>query len=410
MNRRLAHVLPLTLSPLLVACETIHAYPPATTPTTVAVAMAAVDGNVDLPRFPSISPDGSQIVFSWRGDLWKVASVGGSAVRLTTHPLDDLRSAWGRDGAHIAFDSNRDGFQNIFVMNADGTDIRQVTNTDRPLSLIGFGTDDAGDEVVTFDSVLEGDVYRSKRPYMVALAGGDLVRVHDAFGSTPSANAAGSAVLFTRGGYYYGWPRVGNRGAESMDVWMFERGDGSFTQLTEWEGNDGNAKWAGDAIIYMSDREFGNANLFRLSMPGGEGAAQQLTAFREDPVQHFDVSADGSTVVFVAWDTMYTIDLTNRQAQPVALTVNANEDEKDNYRIKSINRDVSEAALSPDGKVMAYVAYGDVYVRNLEEKSPTRHVTRSSSRERGIAWSPNGLKLYFVSDEDGTDSDRKSVV
>ena len=36
-------------------------------------------GLVDLPRYPSISPDGTQIVFSWRGDLWKVAAGGGGS-------------------------------------------------------------------------------------------------------------------------------------------------------------------------------------------------------------------------------------------------------------------------------------------------------------------------------------------
>ena len=44
----------------------------------------AAGGNVDLPRFPSISPDGNEIVFSWRGDLWKVPAASGQAVRLTS--------------------------------------------------------------------------------------------------------------------------------------------------------------------------------------------------------------------------------------------------------------------------------------------------------------------------------------
>lgn len=34
-------------------------------------------GEVGLPRFPSISPDGSELIFSWRGDLWRVSSEGG---------------------------------------------------------------------------------------------------------------------------------------------------------------------------------------------------------------------------------------------------------------------------------------------------------------------------------------------
>src|SRR5207253_1425900 len=84
-----------------------------------------VDANVDLPRYPSINPDGSQIVFTWRGDLWKASSKGGFAERLTSHPLDDLASAWSRDGKRIAFSSTRAGGGNFFMMNADGTGIRQ---------------------------------------------------------------------------------------------------------------------------------------------------------------------------------------------------------------------------------------------------------------------------------------------
>ena len=53
---------------------------------------------------------------------------------------------------------------------------------------------------------------------------------------------------------------------------------------------------------------------------------------------------------------------------------------------------------------MAHVAYGEVFVRNVEDGSPTRRVTHSQAREQDIAWSPDGLKLYFSSDRDGTES------
>ena len=65
---------------------------------------------MDLPRFPSISPDGREVVFSWRGDLWRVGVGGGEAVRLTAHPAIEKASAWSPDGAWIAFESSF-GFQ-----------------------------------------------------------------------------------------------------------------------------------------------------------------------------------------------------------------------------------------------------------------------------------------------------------
>src|SRR5690606_4291361 len=185
------------------------------------------------------SPDGAAVVFSWRGDLWKVPARGGHAIRLTSHPADELHSAWSPDGTQIAFNSTRDGYNNIYLMNADGTDVRQVTRIDRPCTLIGWGVAERGEAVIAFEAQLEGDVYRSLRPYMVAPEGGDLRRIHDAYGAHPAISPDGGRVAFTRGGYYYGWTRRHYRGSESKDVWLYDRTDGSFTQLTTRRGNDG---------------------------------------------------------------------------------------------------------------------------------------------------------------------------
>lgn len=371
-------------------------------------ATRAEAGNVDLPRFPSVSPDGSQIVFSWRGDLWKVSAQGGHAVRMTSHTADELHSAWSPCGTRIAFNSTRDGYANIYLMNADGTNVQQVTNIDRACIITGWGVDENGAEVITFEAQLEGDVYRSLRPYMVSPQGGDLRRIHHAFGSQPAINHDGSKVAFTRGGYYYGWQRRHYRGSESMQVWLYDRATDTFTQLTHRRGNDGNARWAGrdGTLIYLSDREMDTVNLYRMNASRGDAASTRLTSFNGRDVQDFDVSADGRTVVFNVWDTLYVLNLTAAGAQPRALTITANEDDRDNYEVRSVNRDVSEAALSPDGQVMAYITYGGVYVRNITDKSPTRAVTTNNgaARHRDLAWSPDGLKLYFTSDQDGTDS------
>ena len=57
--------------------------------TAAPIAVEGAAGNVALPRFPSISPDGQTVVFSWRGDLWKVNTGGGMASRLTSPPSDE---------------------------------------------------------------------------------------------------------------------------------------------------------------------------------------------------------------------------------------------------------------------------------------------------------------------------------
>ncbi len=365
----------------------------------------AAGGNVDLPRFPSISPDGGSVVFSWRGDLWRVSSAGGLATRLTSHPGDDLRSTWSPDGDWVAFESGRNGPKQIYLMRSNGTDLRQVTVLDRPAEVGAFGTDANGDPIITLHANMEGDVYRDYRPYGVGPDGGDVARLHDAFGSWPRVSPDGEHVVFARGGVYDGWERRGYIGPESSDVWLFSREDDAFTRLTTWAGNDGKAKWLDDdTLLYLSDRENGVVNLYRMDLDQGEANARAVTSFRDIDIHDYDVAANGRTVVLHRWDALYTVDLTRRNARPKRLEITANEDDRDNFELNPVDRDVSEAALSPDGKVMAVVAYGEVYVRHVDDDSPTRRVTDSHAREQDIAWSPDGLKLYFTSDREGSQS------
>jgi len=366
------------------------------------VLTSVATANVTLPRYPSISPDGSQIVFSWRGDLWKVPIAGGHATRMTSHPFNDLQSAWSRDGKRIAFTSDRTGSANLFVMNADGTDLRQVTQTDRTFVLSGFAQDGSGKELLAFSARIDPEWYPGGRSYLVSIDGGEPSKLFDAFGTTPAISPEGSKVLFTRGGS--AWSRRGYRGSDSRNLWLFDRNAKTYKQLTKWEGNDGRAKWIDDkTFVYASDRNDNCVNLYRLTLGADESAATRLTNFTENDVEDFDISADGKTLVFAMWDRLYSLDLSKSGAQPRAIELTADEDELDNYEIKPIDRTVTEAALSPDGKTMAYVAYGEIYVRGSESKSPGRRVTTTPAREKDIAWAPDGSKLYFTTDSTGRD-------
>jgi Periplasmic component of the Tol biopolymer transport system len=54
-------------------------------------------------RYPAISPDGSQIVFTYKGDLYLVPSAGGEAKQLTFHEAHDYKAVWSKDGKQLAF-------------------------------------------------------------------------------------------------------------------------------------------------------------------------------------------------------------------------------------------------------------------------------------------------------------------
>ncbi len=60
-------------------------------------------------RSPAISPDGSTIAFSYRGDLWTVPAAGGAASPRTVHAAYETSPVWSPDGSQLAFASDRYG-------------------------------------------------------------------------------------------------------------------------------------------------------------------------------------------------------------------------------------------------------------------------------------------------------------
>ncbi|MFZ9880934.1 MAG: hypothetical protein ACO3QC_05980, partial [Phycisphaerales bacterium] len=363
------------------------------------VALAAV---VDLPRYPALSPDGQTVVFSWRGDLWKASAAGGAATRLTANPSNETRSAFTPDGARIVFESDREGSRNLWIMDADGANLTQLTELDAAIGLSSVGM--LGGKPVAFvDTTIEGDLYRSPRPYVVPLEGGTPVRLHDAFGSSANASSDGSKVLFERGAST--WARRGYNGPDNRNVWEWEPSTGRFRQLTKYDGNDGLPRFIGaDEFVYISDRGTGSMNLFRARAGDSVDSGRRLTAFDGEDIHGLAVSRDGRTAVFGVLGDLWRLDLSDASAKPQKLAFTAAEDGLADREFRQVGRDVSEVALSPDGKTMAFVANGDVFVRAVEDKSPTRRVTEGEARERDIAWSADGLTLFFASDRDGSDS------
>ncbi|TVQ61673.1 MAG: hypothetical protein EA378_07970 [Phycisphaerales bacterium] len=366
-----------------------------------------------FPEYPSLSPDGRFLVFSYAGDLWAARTDGRIATRLTVHAAHERRSAFSPDGSKIAFESDRDGSRNLYVApigEADGKLVmgpaRRVTVSDQVQTLGGW---DAEGSHLLYADRREPGVYRQTRLWRVPVEGGATERITDAFGGSPSAGDDGS-ITFFRG--YWIPQRPAYRGPGSLNLWRLEP-NGSFTQLTRHPGNDFDGHRLPDgSTVFISARD-GQNNLYRLRAGATRDDAanlRQLTRFRPEAgeatiahgVRDLSVSRDGATAAFVVWDTIYTLDLTRSGAepQPMRVVVNADTDSLDTNRL-NLSRRVEEAVLSPDGKAIAVIARGEVFVRATGDDRPTRRVTRTHARESSAVWSPDNKTLYFTSDESG---------
>lgn len=95
-----------------------------------AFGLAAAAGFAATPlwmRDVRISPDGTEIVFCYKGDIYKVAAKGGTAFQLTTQASYECSPVWSPDGKTIAFASDRYGNFDVFVMPSCGGEARRLT-------------------------------------------------------------------------------------------------------------------------------------------------------------------------------------------------------------------------------------------------------------------------------------------
>ena len=110
-------------------------------------------------RYPAISPDGKTIVFSYKGDLYKVSSTGGDATPLTLHEAHDYMPVWSRDGKWIAFASDRYGNMDVYIMPSAGGEAKRLTYH----SANDYPTDFTPDGKSVLFATGRNDIYTSAR-------------------------------------------------------------------------------------------------------------------------------------------------------------------------------------------------------------------------------------------------------
>lgn len=350
-------------------------------------------------RYPAISPDGKTIVFSYKGDLYKVAAAGGEATPLTLHEAHDYMPVWSRDGKWIAFASDRYGNFDVYVMPAAGGESKRLTYHSANDVPYDFSPDG---KTVIFGTA-RNDVYTSARfpnrglfqkLYKVPVNGGRSVMVLSAGSEWARYNKTGDKIIFQdRKGYEDAW-RKRHTSSVTRDIWMYDTKKDEYIQVSGFEGEDREPVWgADDNTFYFLSEKDGSQNIYK-GIVGGNASAQALTKLKDHPVRHLTRSGDG-VLCFTYDGEIYTM-REGSQPQRVKITVGT-DTRSTEEKIVPINTGITQTALSPNGKEIAFVVRGEVFVTSVEG-GITKRITNTPQQERTVKFSPDGRTLYYATE------------
>ena len=173
--------------------------------------------------YPAISPDGEQVCFVYKNDLWLVPFTGGDAKRITSTEAEEWHPKFSPDGKRIAFNSNRDGWTGIYlytlkngeieVVNKEGLNILDWFPDSKSLLVRGYET---GKGSIFYEVELDGS-YKG----LTSFAGRNAKLSND-----------GNKIIFDRRGEIY---RESYTGSYNGDLWVYDIQENKFTRLTETE-------------------------------------------------------------------------------------------------------------------------------------------------------------------------------
>ncbi|MEE4292214.1 MAG: S41 family peptidase, partial [Cycloclasticus sp.] len=355
--------------------------------------------NPEWIRWSAISPDGAHIAFTYKGNIYRVAANGGQAQQLTFHAAHDFRAVWSPDSKTLAFASDRYGNFDIFTMDAAGGPATRLTYHSTDELPFSFSLDG---KAIHFGGVRQDAVNHRQFPsgsqpelYAVPTAGGQVSQVFTIPAEEVQPSPDGKFIVYhDKKGGENEW-RKHHKSAIARDIWIYNIEEKTHTMLTTFEGEDRNpVMLPNDGNIYYLSEESGVFNVHRFDRAMPENRSQ-LTSFNDHPVRF--LSAGGGKLAFTQHGKLFTM-VPGQEAAAVAVSIRS-QDIANSDKVIPISGGISEMAISPNGKEIAIIVRGEVFVTNVDG-SLTKRITKTPWEEGQLSWAKDGKKLYYASERD----------
>lgn len=382
---------------------------------------------------PSFSPDGNQVVFASTRDgnaeVYLMNSDGSDVRRLTNNPSWDNHPLFSPDGTAIAFNSDRENEnEDVYLMNVDGSNLKKLTNFDKSNETVEPGSWSPDGTKIAFYSNMNGndDIYLTsaevykprlvladeehdlqfpsyspdgkKMVYQIAMPdkSGEL-SAYDVESKQsrillktentdlgPAFSPDGSQIVFQ------------NKTETNTEICLINADGSNLTNLTQNSARDILPSFSPDGrqIAFTTNRE-GNTGIYRLYVMNNDGSDQRRVYSGEGLIYSPVWSADGRKILFA------------RDADGTGNFQLVSIDAEDPDAAKQItfrHRFNGQPVFSPDDRRIAFASDADgnseIYLMNADGSRVLR-LTRSPADDSSPHWSPDGRRIIFTSNRNG---------
>jgi Tol biopolymer transport system component len=366
-----------------------------------------------------VAPDGQSIVFELLGDLYRVPMAGGSASRLTHGTPYDAQPRVSPDGKWIAFISDRNGSDNLWIVNAEGKEPRKLSSESQDAVISPTWTPDSQYVVVSVRAT-GGTQLR-----MFHVNGGSGIPLASAApeGGAPAGGGGGGAgpsrlgaSISADGRYLYAAQAGTGQAASGLNRWQVVRLDmrtGDADVLTQAEGSAMRPLVSPDGkqLVYATRHETKTGLRVRnletgadrwLKWPLDRDEMESGGSPSRDTYPGYAFTPDGRAVVIANEGKLHRIDVASGESTLIPFTAEVSlgvgPDLRAPYRVPEgpvRARLIQDPRQSPDGRRLAMSVLTKIYVQDLPKGTP-RRLTSGEAWEFKPTWSPDGQWIAYV--------------
>ncbi len=377
-----------------------------------------------------VSPDGKTVVFDLLGDIYTLPIAGGEATAIRQGHAWHMQPRFSPDGTKIAFTSDAGGGDNLWVMNGDGSEPRQVTKESFRL-VNNPNWEPSGAYLVGKKHFTGKRSLGAGEMWLYHVSGGGGVQMTKRATEQKDVNDP----VFSPDGRYLYYDRDASPGRffdynkdSSGQIYVIERLDRETGEIVTIAGGPGGAarptpspdgRWLAFTrrveyvtTLFIKDLRSGAE---RPLYGGLERDNQEIWALH-GVYPGMAWTPDAKSIVF--WDDGHIkrVDVANGQVTEIPFRVKADKQvatvvrppqavAPDQIQVKMLR----SVTVSPTGDRVAYIALGHLWVKDLPNGSP-RRLTRGEDRfEHHPSFSRDGKWIVYATWSDRTLGDLRVI-